>query len=167
MLIHRHPPLRRRLLLPAVAAVLLTAAGCSPAPEPTAAVQRDGTGYAVVVPLCPDGTVLFVSVRDRARDVNTGWSVSSEGAEATMERYPLFTTPPGWKTEHDDLTALEPGAAYRVSVVSTSRTTDAVVGFTLADLEKLKDDEVLTYKKGGGTTRQKADKFRANALKLC
>ncbi|MGW7446786.1 hypothetical protein [Kitasatospora sp. NPDC054795] len=40
-------------------------------------------------------------------------------------------------------------------------------GSTLADLEKLKGDEVLTLKKGGGTTRLKAHEFRANALTFC
>lgn len=161
------PPPPRRWLSALIAVGLLTATGCSPAPEPTAGLQRDGSGYAVVVPLCPEGTMLSVSVYDVTPGATARWSVSSDEAHGAVDRFPLFATPPGWTAEYDELTALTAGTTYGVSAAGRANTRDLYFHFTLADLEKLRDGEVLTYKKGGGTARVKAGAFRTRALKLC
>ncbi|MEU3564975.1 hypothetical protein [Kitasatospora sp. NPDC006786] len=148
-------------------ALLLALTGCSPAPEPTVGLQRDGDGYAVVVPLCPNGEVLSVSVWESSSGARAEWTVSSDGANGAIDRFPLFVTPPGWTAGDHDLTALKPGTSYGTGTAMAANTRDTDFGFTLADLEKLKGDEVLTLKKGGGTTRLKARKFRANALTFC
>ncbi|WP_031065490.1 hypothetical protein [Streptomyces sp. NRRL WC-3742] len=157
---------RRHLLLPVAALLLLAATGCSPAPAPaTVGLQRDGAGYAVVVPLCPKGQVVTVSVYDTT-DRAADWSISSDGTHGTLDRFPLFTTPPGWTAYHSGLTALKPDTKYHTAFTALGNTKNSEFTFTLTDLHTLKDGEVLTLT-DDGTTTLPADKFRTAALKLC
>ncbi|MFI6156983.1 hypothetical protein ACIBCA_30345 [Kitasatospora sp. NPDC051170] len=167
---------RRHLLLPAAALLLQAAAtGCTPAPAPaTLALQRDGAGYAVVVPLCPKGQIVTVSVYDTA-DQTADWSISSSSSSSpsssddtpsTPDRFPLFTTPPGWTAYHSGLTTLKPDIKYHTAFTALGNTKNSEFTFTLADLQHLKDGEVLTLT-DDGTTSMPADKFRTAALKLC
>ncbi|MET8540460.1 hypothetical protein ABZW03_07365 [Kitasatospora sp. NPDC004799] len=161
-------PSPRRWLPALIAVGLLTATGCSPAPEPTVGLQRDGDGFAVLTPLCPGGEVLSVSVKATGGDLRGAeWEITPDpGGDRSTDRFPLFRTPPGWTAGVTEITALTAGQTY-TAYPTTTLPKSSFVDFTLADLEKLEGDEVLTYREGGGATRVKAAKFRARALKSC
>ncbi|MFE6054750.1 hypothetical protein ACFQ6N_28680 [Kitasatospora sp. NPDC056446] len=156
----------RQLAALGIAGLLAAAtAACSPAPEPTLGLQRDGSGYAVVVPLCADGHVSHVSVSMSGSGKDSKrWEIDAgPDSTDTVDRFPLFTAPPGWATEESALTALAPGTTYYAYAIAAANTRDSMVDFTLADLQSLKPDEVLTIK----GARVKSAKFRTTALKLC
>ncbi|MFJ9695783.1 hypothetical protein [Kitasatospora sp. NPDC101183] len=155
---------RRHLPLLGIAGLLAaTTAACTPAPEPTLGLQRDGSGYAVVVPLCPKGSVNTVSVSTKIDGRLLSWDVHSGPTPDRTDRFPLFTTPTGWTARESTLTALAPDTTYYVYAYAQENTKDSDLSFTLADLQSLPDDEVLTLK----GAHVKAPKFRSTALKLC
>ncbi|MGW3229026.1 hypothetical protein [Kitasatospora sp. NPDC001095] len=101
-----------------------------------------------------------MTVATTRTDLREEWTITPGSWEDRTDRFPLFVAPPGWSATATGLTALSRDRTYLLSAA------DIVMDFTLADLDKLKRDEVLTIK-GVGTTRMKPDKFRARALKSC
>ncbi|MEV6371318.1 hypothetical protein AB0L86_30990 [Micromonospora musae] len=153
----------RRMTIPGVLVLLLgLLSACTPPDKPLLALSvQQGRPVGVLV-TCGDG-LAQVSVYERTTGTPGAWSFVrwhvSGAPPSEIVEVPLLGEPPaGWRlddtretpapeagetTRYEQLTALEPGVGYALG--GSTGVDDAVsITFTIADLDRLGPDEVLT-----------------------
>ncbi|MFJ2558734.1 MULTISPECIES: hypothetical protein [unclassified Streptomyces] len=166
----------RRTRTTATAVVLFAlavfGAGCSPAPKGILAVERaEGGGVRLLLASCPGYLAQNFSVlADVPGDTLVNWMVSNTSWTESVGSMRVFgPLPKGWRSASGNLlTELRGGVPYSASVRGSmgNRGLDDMVDFTLADLDGLKDEQVLIAEDGGGNkTVDREDFLRADSDK--
>ncbi len=151
-----------------VTAALTTLTACAPARQPLLAITLIGGWPVAVLRTCGGGPAeISVTENSQAPTTSPGstpsatptltpsptvspttesylffWSVKTPIA-GLINEVPLFTTPTGWETEGRTLTQLDPTARYIADAKVDGVFDVSPVNFTVDDLHKLKDGEVL------------------------
>lgn len=157
----------------AVALVLL-AAGCSPAERPLVAIGRgpDGDVRALLRPCSDDDPIREVLLL-RSDEKGDGadpatlddWSAQLPGTATGEQEFSLFSLPDGWQGEAGSATELAPDRDYSVRFVVGPDDTVRYKGltrFTRADVESLSPGQWWA----GGKAVSRAE-FRARADESC
>jgi len=151
-----------------LAAVVTTLTACVPARQPLLAITLIGGWPVAILRTCSGGPA-EVSVTENSQAPTTSpgasesptptatssptvtpttesyvyyWSIKTPNANSINE-VPLFTTPSGWQLDGDTLKQLQPEARYIADAKVAGVFDVSPVNFTMADLHKLKDGEVL------------------------
>jgi hypothetical protein len=153
-----------------LAAALTTLTACVPARQPLLAITLIGGWPVAILRTCAGGPAeVSVTENSQAPTSSPGatetptptstptpsptitpttesyvyfWSIKTANANPINE-VALFTTPSGWQLDGDTLKQLQPEARYIADAKVTGVFDVSPVNFTVADLHKLKDGEVL------------------------
>jgi hypothetical protein len=96
----------------------------------------------------------------------TYWSIKTPSAPL-MNEIPLFTTPTGWESDGNTLKQLQPDARYIADATVDGVFDVSPVNFTVADLHKLSEDQVLYGINAPLTTTLTREEFNKKAADAC
>lgn len=126
-----------------------------PTPSPSASESASPT------PATPSPTVTPTT-----ESYITYWDIKTTSAPL-MNEIPLFTTPTGWQSTGSTLKQLQPDARYIADATVDGVFDVSPVNFTVADLHKLTDGQVLYGINAPLTTVLTRDEFNKKTADAC